>query len=332
MEMGVSTAMDILSRNHARRRLLIWLFAGAGLLALLALAEWAAAPVLSQERTPAAAAERYFQALADGDATAATAMTFDPDSDLFDSTYLIDDVLGAATERISDVKVTALNDPLVGPKHKVEVSYTLAGERHQSSLHLKEVEPTWVFLRNWKIHEAFATTLAVDRDSLTQLTLGGEVIEGDATYIQLFPAVYPVALTEPDLFTADSTELVMNGVDDHDFVTINPTAELQTIVQSQVNGLVSNCAAATPTSTRAIEGCSLYLHLERGGDTPGVWKILEYPTVKLARSNRLYFASGGSAQFTPSDGGAPETTDEVEVNGTIVLEDGRVRLIPFGFQ
>ncbi|QCB92521.1 hypothetical protein [Cellulomonas shaoxiangyii] len=109
--------------------------------------------------------EAYLAAVADGDATAALAVSR-ADQERFDgaSTGLLgDDVLQGARERITDPRVEA--EDVRGTGATVAVGYTLAGERQQADLRLRYDEDA----AEWHVVDGLLGTVRVEG-------LGGDTV------------------------------------------------------------------------------------------------------------------------------------------------------------
>lgn len=105
--------------------------------------------------------EAYLDAVANGDAARALAMT-DVDEGTFDgaSTALLgDDVLGGAQERITDPRVETVEvSGYGGYAARTTVVYTLAGEEHEAELDWDYDETT----QEWRVTNGLLATLRVD--------------------------------------------------------------------------------------------------------------------------------------------------------------------------
>lgn len=311
-----------------RRRTLVWTAIAVGALALLVAAGAVTVSILNQERTAQATAQQYFDALARGDATTANALTAPATDATGDTSLLTDEMLASANELISEVSVTAADDPLDTFDQKVEVSYTLAGERHTVTLVLAQGEPVWAFLNTWQLRSPFSERLVFSMTGTSTFMVGDAPIDGTAPAAQLFPAVYPLAAASPDYFTMEDDQLVINGTDSNPSVAFIPTPALTAAVQEQVNAIVDTLAESTDVS-HAPWPYPLSTVLPNAGIAPGTWEIIEYPTVEpsLIVGGSVFVTHGGRAAFSPAGGGEPvEMTREIELGVTVEVIDGEVHV------
>lgn len=332
---------------HARRSSGAWIIALV-VVVILVIAAVATGVILTQGRTAQAVAEEYFEALAAGDASAALALTegYDPDLDP-DSRgpehgpdLRTDDVLASAVELISDVSVVPVDDPTDEHDQKVEVSYTLAGERHTFPLTLKR-EPTNRFL----IPQRFGQWTSFPSYGPDTLTVAGVTVHSGtepapgvwvantAAWTQLFPAVYPVAAVDPTYFEVTEPELVATGVGLVPDVELEPTKQLLAELQEWSDQEIDGCAEASIFAGRPDGQCPLYAVHPEGKTVIGTWEILEYPAVEIGQFNGLYFADFryGRAAFTPAPeegGGEPiEMTQEVAYRAVFQISEGEVEIL-----
>lgn len=303
---------------------------GVGALVVLVTAGALTVSTLNQGRTAEATAERYFNALAAGDATTANTLTSGANPLNNNRDLLTDDVLGGAIERISDVSLAPAQDPLDTFKSKVNVTYTLAGERYTDTLVMSRGEPEWGFLKTWEMAAPFTSGATLtDGDRTQTFTVSGVPADVEQRAALLFPAVYSVAAADPTLFEVEDDELVVNGVEASAAVTLVPTQALVAQVQAQVNEIVDGCVASTQTAAPS-PGCSLAATtVAHAQSTPGTWQILEYPNVAVTHGGSRFVATGGRAQFSPDAGGPPvEMTRDVEYSGPVEITGGTVRVPP----
>lgn len=328
-------------------------FSGGRIIAIvaavtLAIAAVAAFMVLNQKRSAVETAQEYFDALAAGDASSALALTegYDPDFDpesrdpRHGPDLRTDEVLAAAVERISDVTVAPLDDPTDEHNQKVEVSYTLAGEKHTFPLTLKR-EPgnTYVIPQRFGQWTSFP---ASGPDALTVAGVpvhsGSEVSPGVwlkdwAAWTQLFPAVYPVAAVDPTYLDVAEAELVVTGVGVIPDVELAPTDQLLAELQERSNRFMDQCVEYSTYAGDPSKNCPLYVDYPNGRWTGGTWEILEYPSVEVGQFGGQYFsdARDGRAAFTlaPHEGGGDpmEMTHEVALRMTFEISDGEVVIL-----
>ena len=316
--------------GRPRSTVLLRLGIAVGALLLLVVAAIVTVSVLNQSRTAQATAQQYFAALAAGDATTANALTAPNDLDAHRDDLLTDEMLSGASERISEVSVVPANDPLDVFEQKVEVSYTLAGERHTQTVLVARGEPDWGVLRTWKMNGPFASDLSFSVEGPGDITIAGAEIDATARSVRLFPAVYPLAAVESEHFELAEDELVVDGTDGLASLQFLPTAALVEEAQAQVNEMVDVCVETTPTSEQ-LDGCPLFVVLAESGHAPGTWEVVDYPTVELPHGGVIYTTSDGLARFTPADGRDPvDMLRGIELTGTVEVSGGEVSLAPWG--
>ena len=298
-----------------------------GVIVVLGIAAVATVMILNQNRTAQATAQEYFEALAAGDASAAWALTDPAAFEDGDVGFLTDEVLASATELISDVSVVPADDPLDTFDQRVNVAYTLAGERHTLPLLVGRGEPEWGFLKTYQMRAPFADRVSFSLPLVGTLTLADNVIRPDSPAMTLFPGVYPVAATEPDYLALDQTEVVVNGEGTRMDVTFQATAALEAQLQLRVNEFLDECALEMEMG-EDDSVCPLFVYIAHADITPGSWEILEYPTVDLHPEGWFFNAEGGSALFTPANGEEPvEMYGHIDVPGMIQVQDGQVDLV-----
>ncbi len=315
-----------LSESSRRKKpVKVWLIA-LGVVALLVIAGAVTVSILNLNRTGQATAQEYFEALAAGDATAANALS-NPDTDYrSDATFLTDEVLASATELISDVKVVPASGTFSYSGDDVNVSYTLAGERHTVELWLPQGEPEWGFLQTFEMRRPFVEYSYLHVQGLAAFTLAGHRLDHQDNWLSLFPGVYPVAPADPDFFELKESEVVVDGLGTDVSVTFEPTAALVAEVQAQANNFMDECAQQTETG-KADSACPLFVYMPFADSTLGTWEILEYPTIELRAHGSSFMASGGAARFTPWGGGEPvDTYRGIEFGSQVRVIDGKVEL------
>ena len=184
-----------------------------------------AAAVVSSSSDPSEVVSSYLAAIADGDASTA-AQIVDPDASGLDATYLTDDVLGAATERIEVVSVTTTGQE--GDTAEVTAVMELATQTLTHTFTMtRDAGAYWLLQPGWRPDAPLTVEVAVtvrDEISLTgvkQVDLAGTGIElaveevaglsanSQSDWVQVYPAVYD--LRGPDMgtyFTVAPDELV----------------------------------------------------------------------------------------------------------------------------
>lgn len=314
-----------------RRRLLIGPIIGAAAVMLLVIAGVAVVAALNGHRTAAAVAQEYFEALAAGDADTAKALVETTDSG--DRTDLLtDDILGTATELITDVDVRPADDPLDTFDQTVIVTYTLAGEQHTDEVVVRRGESEWGVLRTWQMPASIVPEATILTDGERPFTIAGADIDSGTT-VWIFPAVYPVAAAQSEYFELEQDTLEI-GDPQGSFTRlgIGYTPALVDEAQEQVNTLLDECAATETNSwsdaaDASPSACPLRVVVpDAGGTAEGTWEILEYPVIELRDGASLLTTSGGRAAFTPEGSSTRvEMARGIELLGTIdITETGPI--------
>ena len=325
-----------------------------GAIVVVGIAAVATVMIINQGRTAQAVAEQYFEALAAGDASTALSLTegYDPDWDPESRDprdgpdLLADEVLAAAVEHISDVSVVPADDPADEFGQKVLVSYTLAGENHSFPLTLTRSSGNKYQIParfgQWTDFASYGpdtvTVAGVPVHSGTEISPG--IWDGRyAAWTQLFPAVYPVAATDPTHFDVKHDELVVTGVGLIPEVELVPTAALHAELQAWGDARLDTCVEwDAPSDNDFQAGCALYVDVlsDNGSPVYGQWEIIEYPTVELVDIGTVHHfdAQGGRAQFTPAPeqgGGGPyEMERDLRYRGEYRIVDGELSVVSIG--
>lgn len=176
--------------------------------------------VLVQSRSPQAVAERYLSHLASGDASAAMELVVPahPElADVRDDRLLTDDVLRAATERMSDVRVTQAGAD--SESASFDAYFTLAGERFRTRLDLVPQGDTW------QVAAPLTVRFLVDAAEPAALAIAGAQIApprlGEVTWVTMYPAVYPVEVVGSEQYKT-SVDRIVVGVDSSPEIQVIP--------------------------------------------------------------------------------------------------------------
>lgn len=307
-------------RTRAGAWILLWVFVGAAVLAAVIAGVLVAVNGANRGPSAGEVAEQYLQHIADGDATAAAALVAPRPQEiekLDDPSMLTDEVLGAATERIRDVVVDAPADADdAASVTSVDVSFALAGERHDTTLSLARDEESG----QWQVRTALTDRFIVTEGDPAFLLGGVEtptVDSGEVLPLALYPAVYPVAAIDDTFYETDIDELVITGAPDGARkVAVVPNANFSEEVQRQVDAHLDECATQT---TWRVDGCPLSAPLD-ARTVEVEWTVDTYPTVELLLDGEMFVARGGAvrAVYAPSDAAEPVTFEgELSTSGTV---------------
>ena len=144
-------------------------------------------------RTPEAQVRQYLDLLADGKASAATAMV-DPGLPNDQRGFLSDDVMASASARLVVEDVVA--DSTSGNVRIVTATMQLDGDRFTHSFRVSSAKPTMGFLKNWKIEDALVTRVLVTGEKVNRFSVGDVTSSLDGskyssgTSFVFYPGVY----------------------------------------------------------------------------------------------------------------------------------------------
>lgn len=314
-------------------RIVAWIVAAVVVLVVAAVGGVLVVTTVTRGPSAQEVAEQYLQHIADGEAAAASELVAAQPEEvegLSDPSLLTDEVLGAAVERISDVRV----EPAPGSEDadtsvRFDVGYTLAGETYESSLALQRVEGEGFAPGRWQVRSAMTDRFIVTQGDPAFLLSGVEmqtVQSGEFLPLALYPAVYPIAAVDPTFFETDRDELVITGGPTMpEKVLLVPNQHLVDEVQQQVDAFFDDCVTQT---TWRPDGCPINGPLD-ARTVPVEWIIDTYPTVELLLDGEMFRADGGSirAVYTPPGATEPVSVDDtLGAGGTIEIDGSTLSL------
>jgi hypothetical protein len=307
--------------NPNKKKIILFSALAAGLVVLLIIGAVVINIVNSSVYGPDATVRSYLSAIAKGDASAANKLAA-PGVSEEEAVLLTDDVLGEASEFISNPKVTSSR--VSGDQATVQVSYSLGGTAYDGYVELSKSGKQALFFDTWKIDSPLVGDLPVyvsnsSTESNEAAVNGVTVAFGDEYSLPAYPALYTVGAPGNDFFSAEEQEYTVGTGSRADFEGITlelaPTEALTTAVQDAVNAFLDECAKSTELDP---EGCSL--RLSWYSDFTSVDKVAytidEYPTVEVDEYGTYFDASGG--------------TYTADVTGTTY--DGAKDTLPFGLE
>lgn len=199
----------------------------------------------ASDDSPAGVLTAYLTAISEGRASDALALVEHADES--ESSLLTDDVLGAATERISDVVVDPESSTLTEDGGTLAYSYSLGGETFNGDAPLFKASDG-----KWKVDGlpgdgSILGTLRVTagpEELVDAATLGDEEIPLNAPQL-VFPAIYAPEIVAMDGFEADEHEPIRVTGDDEAGFRVEFTADQSAIAKatSVADALVQQCAA-----------------------------------------------------------------------------------------
>lgn len=184
-----------------------------------------------------AAPERYFQAIADGDAAAALdQLAAKPSS----TALLTDDVLAASKKAAPISGITTTIESSSTDQAQVTVVYQMGGKEVEQTLTVQKIDGTW------KVEEGTTTVdLTTAGTGSLPLELNGSPVEAPSQVV-LFPGSYTLTTPTPYVVLSDNTfEITDIGSVEASAVTTTLTDDGVTAFQTAVRGSVDACVAAT---------------------------------------------------------------------------------------
>ena len=225
----------------------------------LTVANWAS--------TPEAKVRQYLDLLADGKASAATAMV-DPGLPDDQRGFLSDKVMASSSARIEVEDVTA-EDVEYSKDHLVTATMRLDGERFTRSFRVTEAKKSFGLLKNWKIEDAMIARVAVQTSKVTHFSIGGEKMsiatlkESSSAYIVLYPGVYTITPEETgEYIDAAPQTLSVKAVADFNGSYNGTTVELTGTYNDKLAAaaleamgpLINSCATVSGRTDTACPG------------------------------------------------------------------------------
>lgn len=162
-------------------------------------------------RTPEAQVRRYLDYLAQGNASAATAMV-DPGVANDERVFLTDKVMASATSLLDVDDVVDRDEGSSSKKHTVNAMVTVGDVQFTFPFEVQESKPTLGIIKNWTIQNALVVPIAVRIKNVSTFSVGGVTAPvSDDNYFpytsptyMLYPGVYTVSAADPgDYIEAD---------------------------------------------------------------------------------------------------------------------------------
>jgi hypothetical protein len=288
---------------------------------------------------PGAAATTFVQDIADGDASAAGAMA---QIDGMGSGMLTDQVLQAATGRISDVEVGVVRQD--GDRADTTVTYQQGGVSHTTTLILARVSTQWLIQDQWQITSSLAGDVeisvspALEGAAITAngLQIGTVQHQGSADYTSqrfpAFPGDYTIAVAGNDYLTGPSSAVtVAEGHAVPLRLEVTPTEKLTSELTKSVQDTITSCAARTDTDLPS--DCPFHAPYSSGSG-PVAYTVLRMPelSAKVQSDGSIEVLSTRSGQvgkkYVYDDGFASvpfQTTEPIYVDRTYTIVDGKLQ-------
>ncbi|PPG02920.1 hypothetical protein C5E06_10825 [Pseudoclavibacter sp. RFBI5] len=340
----------------ARRRLRR---AGAALAiaAIIIAATATAVTALNGHRGAIAEARRYVQAIADGNASLAGELV-DPNIESAQRQYVSDEMLAAATERITVLDIVELEaattpaaDGWLTPStpaavgsgretKNVQVTYRLGGTTETAVLVAERVDNEFLVLEHWRILTPLVFASAVGTSHAMDLTIGAVTVTPDpvdsrtwegsqpVSWVQFdaYPAIYPVTGTISEFYSTSNQPVRVGTIADDHVATRNvvytPTEALQSAVQSAVTAKIDECASSTAA---APVGCPFSTYAS-GANRSVNWSIATYPTVTVSDTSDSFEIEGGLATYISAgeSGRTTKGSDTIWEQGTFTIDGEKV--------
>ena len=217
----------------------------------LTVANWAS--------TPEATVRQYLDLLADGKASAATAMV-DPGLPNDQRGFLSDEVMASSSARI-EVEDVTVDDAEHSKERVVTATMRLDGERFTRSFRVSEAKKTFGLLKNWKIQDAMVSRVDVQADNVTHFSIGGEKMsvatlkEAPSSSIVLYPGVYTFTPEETgEYIDAAPKTMSVKAATGYDSSYYGGTVELKGTYNDKMAAAALEAAAALTNSCATVPG------------------------------------------------------------------------------
>ena len=261
------TGVTFTPKPDKSRRRIKRIVVGAVALVAVVIVGTIALTVANWASTPEAKVRQYLDLLADGKASAATAMV-DPGLPDDQRGFLSDKVMASSSARIEVEDVTA-EDVEYSKDHLVTATMRLDGERFTRSFRVTEAKKSFGLLKNWKIEDAMIARVAVQTSKVTHFSIGGEKMsiatlkESSSAYIVLYPGVYTITPEETgEYIDAAPQTLSVKAVADFNGSYNGTTVELTGTYNDKLAAaaleamgpLINSCATVSGRTDTACPG------------------------------------------------------------------------------
>ena len=255
---GVQPLVTAVSQRPRKRANPI--FFAALLLVLLVVVAVGSFVLANSMRTPEAQVRRYLDYLAQGNASAATAMV-DPGVANDERVFLTDEVMASATSLLQVEDVVDRDEGRTSKKHTVNATVTVGDVHFTFPFEVQESKPTLGIIKNWTIQNALVVPIAVRIKNVSTFSIGGVTAPvSDDNYFpytspsyMLYPGVYTVSAADPgDYIEADpvifkaARDEYKFGADPLRYVTVD-TSYSDSLLAAAVDAMVAQTTScATP--------------------------------------------------------------------------------------
>lgn len=255
---GVQPLVTAVSQRPRKRANPI--FFAALFLVLLVVVAVGSFVLANSVRTPEAQVRRYLDYLAQGNASAATAMV-DPGVANDERVFLTDEVMASATSLLQVEDVVDRDEGRTSKKHTVNATVTVGDVHFTFPFEVQESKPTLGIIKNWTIQNALVVPIAVRIKNVSTFSIGGVTAPvSDDNYFpytspiyMLYPGVYTVSAADPgDYIEADpvifkaARDEYKFGADPLRYVTVD-TSYSDSLLAAAVDAMVAQTTScATP--------------------------------------------------------------------------------------
>ena len=248
------TPMSDKSRRRIKR-----IVVGAVALVAVVIVGTIALTVANWTRTPEAKVRQYLDLLADGKASAATAMV-DPGLPNDQRGFLSDEVMASSSARI-EVEDVTVDDAEHSKERVVTATMRLDGERFTRSFRVSAAKNTFGLLKNWKIQDAMVSRVDVQTDNVSAFSIGGEKLsiatlkEASSSSIVLYPGVYTFTPEEMgEYIDAAPKTISVKAATGYDSSYYGGTVELTGTYNDKMAAAALEAAAALTNSCATVPG------------------------------------------------------------------------------
>ena len=248
------TPMSDKSRRRIKR-----IVVGVAALVVLGVVAAVALAIANWTRTPEAQVRHYLDLLADGKASAATAMV-DPGLPNDQRGFLSDEVMASSSARI-EVEDVTVDDAERSKERVVTATMRLDGERFTRSFRVSEAKKSFGLLKNWKIQDAMVSRVNVSADKVTHFSIGGEKLsiatlkESPSGSIVLYPGVYTFTPEETgEYIDAAPKTLAVKAASGYDSSYNGGTVELTGTYNDKLAAAALDAAAELTNSCATVPG------------------------------------------------------------------------------
>ena len=245
--------------SEKSRRRIKCIVVGVVALVVLGVVATVALAIANWTRTPEAQVRQYLDLLADGKASAATAMV-DPGLPNDQRGFLSDEVMASSSARI-EVEDVTVDDAEHSKERVVTATMRLDGERFTRSFRVSEAKKTFGLLKNWKIQDAMVSRVDVQADNVTHFSIGGEKMsvatlkEAPSSSIVLYPGVYTFTPEETgEYIDAAPKTMSVKAATGYDSSYYGGTVELKGTYNDKMAAAALEAAAALTNSCATVPG------------------------------------------------------------------------------